>query len=76
MWAKLLGVDVKSLESTFWSLFVEVKFYVIFGIMYFAAGWRKAVAALIGLFLLATVVLAFGMIAPAADIRLLKGVVS
>lgn len=38
------------LEEDFWSLFVEVKFYVIFGIIFFALGTNMAIAGLIGLF--------------------------
>ena len=33
--SKLFDIDVKPLEGSFWSLFVEVKFYFIFGIIYF-----------------------------------------
>ncbi len=32
----LLGFPVRALEGSFWSLFVEVKFYVLFGLAYFA----------------------------------------
>ena len=32
---KLLPVDSKVIEGAFWSIFVEVKFYVIFGALYF-----------------------------------------
>jgi len=39
------------LEYAFWSLFVEVKFYVMFGIIFFAFGINTAIACLIGLFL-------------------------
>ena len=43
---RVLGSPQGVLEGAFWSLFVEVKFYIIFGALYFLLG-RKA--ALIGL---------------------------
>ncbi len=46
IWARVLGSPQGVLEGAFWSLFVEVKFYIIFGALYFFLG-RKA--ALIGL---------------------------
>jgi len=39
------------LEGSFWSLFVEVKFYIIFGLMFFTFGENPAIATLIGLFI-------------------------
>ncbi len=38
------------LEVSFWSLFVEVKYYFIFGAMYFIFGTKRAIAALFALF--------------------------
>ncbi len=38
------------LEGVFWTLFIEVQFYFIFGIIYFTFGVDAAIAALIGLF--------------------------
>jgi peptidoglycan/LPS O-acetylase OafA/YrhL len=35
--AKLLGTEVVPIEGAFWTLFVEVKFYLIFGLLYFFA---------------------------------------
>lgn len=72
LWTKLLGIDMKSLETSFWSLYVEVKFYIIFGILYFSVGWRKAVLALIGIFLLSTGVLVLREFVPAVDMSLLS----
>ena len=43
------GVDVGILEASFWSLYVEVKFYVLFGLIYF---YFSARAAIIGIFTL------------------------
>jgi len=39
------------LEGAFWSLYVEVKFYIIFGLIFFAFGENVAIAGIIGLFL-------------------------
>ena len=50
---KLTHTNQLVLEGSFWTLFVEVKFYVMFGLMYFFAGWRTAIAMLVALGLLA-----------------------
>lgn len=44
---KLTGLDITPLEVSFWSLYVEVKFYVIFGLLYFYFGKRKALIGII-----------------------------
>lgn len=52
--ATLAGHDlppVESIEASFWSLYVEAKFYIIFGAMYFLLGERLAITALIGIFI-------------------------
>ena len=51
-WQLLLGHPVGEIEGSFWSLFVEFRFYILFGALYFALGKRWAVAILIGLFAL------------------------
>lgn len=51
---KLLGAEVKSLEGAFWSLFVEVRFYIVFGIAFFLFGDRS-VYVLVGLLVLGLV---------------------
>jgi len=38
------------IEGSFWSLFVEVKFYLLFGGLYFWMGARRAVAGLVAVF--------------------------
>ena len=48
VWLKLTGLEMSSLENSFWSLYVEVKFYVVASILYFRIGSQKLV---IGLFL-------------------------
>lgn len=49
-WAYGLDPAQRDLEGAFWSLYVEVKFYVLFGVLFFALSER---AALIGLALVA-----------------------
>lgn len=46
---KVLKIDFPILESSFWSLYVEVKFYVIFGLLYY---FFKRNIALLGLFVI------------------------
>jgi peptidoglycan/LPS O-acetylase OafA/YrhL len=38
------------IDGAYWSLFVEAKFYIIFGIIFFTCGADAAIASLIGLF--------------------------
>ncbi|MFZ6645001.1 acyltransferase family protein [Undibacterium sp. TJN25] len=67
VWSKLLGSPQGALEGVFWSLYVEVKFYVLFGLMYFALGGRKAIIGLALLFFasaLGNVAIQSGMAAP------------
>ncbi len=47
---KLLDVNVASLENPFWTLYIEVKFYIIFGLLYFYSNAKKAVAGISGMF--------------------------
>jgi peptidoglycan/LPS O-acetylase OafA/YrhL len=49
---KLFKVNASAIEGAFWSLFVEVKFYLIFGVIYFI-NKKKSVFILAGLFLMA-----------------------
>lgn len=55
-WGMLLGSPQGVVEGAFWSLFVEVKFYFIAGLLYFAIGGRRMVMALTALFLCAAAV--------------------
>jgi peptidoglycan/LPS O-acetylase OafA/YrhL len=52
-WGFALGSPQGVVEGAFWSLFVEVKFYFIAGILYFTIGGRKMIAVLTALFLCA-----------------------
>ena len=50
-WAWLMGSPQGVLEGAFWTLFVEMKFYVVVSALYFTVGERAAWALLIGMFL-------------------------
>jgi len=63
-WAWLLGSPQGVLESAFWTLFVEMKFYLVVSALYFTVGPRATLAALIGMFLAPLVVGRFPPIAP------------
>ena len=52
-WIKIItGIKIKPLEGAFWSLFVEFKFYVVFGILYFLFGKIKAIIAITSMYIL------------------------
>lgn len=40
---KIFHLNIPELEGAFWSLYVEMKFYIIFGIAYFLIGRKKAI---------------------------------
>ena len=48
---KIFHIDVLDLENPFWSLYVEVKFYFVFGFLYYFLGTRKAIWSIFGLFI-------------------------
>lgn len=54
-WEKLLGVNVGVIDGAFWSLFVEAKFYLVFGGLFFLVGERFAIVLLFSSFVMATV---------------------
>jgi peptidoglycan/LPS O-acetylase OafA/YrhL len=56
-------------EGAFWTLFVEVKFYVVAGLLYFSVGGKKAIAGLLALFSLWLGLLVFKRLQPAVDIH-------
>lgn len=41
------GLDMRSLELAFWSLYAEVRFYILFAALYFALGQKVAVRMLL-----------------------------
>lgn len=52
-WLKAVtGIPFSSLEGSFWSLYVEMKFYMVFGLLFFLLGRTKAMICLCVLFLI------------------------
>lgn len=66
-------VSLQSIEGAFWSLYVEVKFYFIFGSLYFY-NKRTALRCLIALFLVAFVYEAAGKFSPSFQFKPITGV--
>ena len=59
-WIKLItGYNINVIEGAFWSIFVEVKFYFIFGLLYFSFGKIKAIFGLIILYLICLISIKF-----------------
>lgn len=50
LWSHLLGRDIHSMDGSYWSLYVEVKFYLWVGLLYFAAGSKRFFLSVAGLF--------------------------
>lgn len=46
-WLSSFGFETQSLEGAFWSLYVEVKFYFVAGVSYFAFGGKSAALAIL-----------------------------
>jgi peptidoglycan/LPS O-acetylase OafA/YrhL len=64
IWQKVIGGTQGSLEGAFWSLYVEMKFYVVFGALYFSIGRLWAIWALSAIFFLSLVIPTFATLAP------------
>ncbi|HWT72497.1 MAG TPA: acyltransferase [Oxalicibacterium sp.] len=62
----LFALDVHDLEGAFWSLYVEVRFYLMVSVMYFTAGRKRAV---LGLFAIAFVLTLMKLLAVGAGIK-------
>jgi peptidoglycan/LPS O-acetylase OafA/YrhL len=54
------GLTIESMDGTFWSLYVEVNFYIVFGVFYYYSGLRVAITSL---FLLSLVACGAGFVA-------------
>lgn len=52
-WEMILRRTVGELDGVYWTLYVEMGFYVIFGLLYFLLGWRRGLIALAALWLAA-----------------------
>jgi peptidoglycan/LPS O-acetylase OafA/YrhL len=73
-WEKILRSHQGLLESAFWSLFVEVKFYVIFGFLYFHVGWKNAAKILFGLFVASAIFSTLKIRAPGIELHYFRWV--
>jgi peptidoglycan/LPS O-acetylase OafA/YrhL len=58
-WSGLLGTEIPKLEGVFWSLYVEFKFYIAAGLIYFFMGRKYLVPSLTLIFISAVVVTYF-----------------
>ena len=56
-WELLIGSPQGQLEGTFWSIYVEIKLYIVAGLCFFILGWRQMIAVMTVLFLVGTLVL-------------------
>jgi peptidoglycan/LPS O-acetylase OafA/YrhL len=55
-WIHLIsGFEISPIEGAFWSLFVEFKFYFVFGIMYFMLGKKNAILGIFSMFVLSII---------------------
>jgi peptidoglycan/LPS O-acetylase OafA/YrhL len=72
IWEFILQRPVDELDGAFWTLYVEVGFYVTFGLLYSCLGWRRGLAALTLLWL---IVVASSRIAAAFEIAHLRNVI-
>lgn len=45
----LFGWDIRDLEGAFWSLYIEVRFYIMVSVLYFTIGRRATIFALFGI---------------------------
>jgi len=48
----LLHISLRSMDGVFWSLYVEVAFYITFGILYFRFGTKVAIIGLLVLYII------------------------
>ena len=72
LWARVLRSPQGLIEGAFWSLFVEVKFYVIAGSCYFLVGAHRTVLCIIALFAYGTSVAYLVAISPELDLQRLQ----
>lgn len=69
LWSRILGLELVGLEGAFWSLYVEFKFYIIAGIIYFFCG-RKYLAP--SLFLIFVCSILISIVHSTSDILIMK----
>ena len=56
----VFGQNIKSLDGAYWTLYLEMRFYVIFGAAYFLLGTRWAISIITGMSLFYLVLLSAG----------------
>jgi peptidoglycan/LPS O-acetylase OafA/YrhL len=71
-WSKLLGSAQPVLEGSFWSLYVEVRFYAFAGLLFFAFGEIAAIAGITLMFFIAASYELFPLVAPGISLHLLE----
>lgn len=69
-WWAVAGIELEAIEGAFWSLFVEVQFYAVVGIAYFASGRRGALMVLAALYVAAQLAVS-GLLPSATVARLI-----
>lgn len=67
-WTWLLDTPVNELDGVFWTLYVEMGFYVVYGLLFFLTGWRKGLAWLAAVWIAA---LYLGAIAAYTDVAII-----
>lgn len=72
----IFHVDIQDLEGVFWSLYAEVRFYLLVAALYFFAGRSRTVPVLIGLALFFSLLQFAGDVAAVPSHPLIKVVVS
>ncbi len=72
---KIFGTQIELIEGAFWSLLVEVKFYVIFGAMYFFSK-SKGIYALIALFFVSFLYHTVTHLFPEAGIKIVGTIIT
>lgn len=73
-WSKLLGIKIIPLEGVFWSLYVEFKFYILAGIIYFYLGRRYLLPSLFILFIGSVGVIGVSKVVDSEFINVLAGI--
>lgn len=70
----LVGVETDGLEGSFWTVYVEVRFYLMFGVLYFVLGKQRAFYSLLSLSLLLLVLIKVAPMVAGSDALALQSV--
>lgn len=71
-WSVVLRSPQTALEGSFWSLFVEVRFYAVSGILFFWIGEKNTIRAIIAMFLISASIPPLAYLFPSANLHLLE----